>query len=97
MADGAITARSLLHHIALTKKLDAPITVRLSLFDTRRLHVTAIGGVGGGALELVLADNHDFFPVGRCLCAGPDVLRTETEHRFRGGFRVPEDEEVPRG
>lgn len=97
MADDGLSARSLLHHIALTGKIDLPITVRLSLFDARRLSVTAIGHREDGGLELVLADDHDFFPVGRCLAAGPDVLRTESEHRRRGGFRVPEDEVVTRG
>ena len=75
------------------RDVDAPVMVRLGLFDDRVLTVTSWSMTADGGLQLTLDDDHDEFPVGRCMLAGKDgVRRTATEHRRRGGWPRPGEE-----
>lgn len=86
----ALTTRTVLSVGIDCPNIDAPVQVRLGLFDDRVLTVRSWSRSADGGLMLTLDDEHDEFPVGRCMAAGKDgVRRTATEHRQRGGFALP--------
>lgn len=93
-ASTAITSKGLSTRTVLrvglgAQDMDAPVMVRLGLFDDRVLTVTSWSMTADGGLQLTLDDDHDEFPVGRSMLAGKDgVRRTATEHRQRGGWPI---------
>ncbi len=80
--------------VALNMNIDKPVKVRLGLHDDRVVNVVAWTTNDEGGLLLVLAADHDHFPVGRYVSGtrrGEQVYRTQTEHKSRGLYLTDDE------